>query len=152
MDKERIKVIVKQLTAAERLQFIELLNEYSQVDKITSVANTVNQNRRIGCPNCCSTDICGHGKYRGRSRYRCKICGKIFNDNIGTVIDGVKKVNEFQSYLNLLINSVSIRKTAKKLNLNVATVFTWRHKLLSAISTNNGGLFIRKHKNALFFL
>ena len=141
MDKTSIQGIVKQLTASERLQFIELLNESIQIDKIFVANNTVNQNRKIECPNCCSTDIYGHGKYRGRSRYKCKSCEKTFNDNTGTAIDGIKKVREFQSYLDLLINSVSIRKAAKKLNLNVSTVFTWRHKLLSAMSILNGNQF-----------
>ena len=141
MDKETIVSIVQQLTASEREQFIELLNESARVGKITSVVNTVNQNRIIECPHCCGTDIYGHGKYRGRFRYKCKTCTKTFNENTGTAISGIKKVNEFQSYLDLLINSVSIRKAAKKLDLNISTVFTWRHKLLSALSAKNGSLF-----------
>jgi len=141
MDKERIEAIVKRLTASERVHFIELLNEYTRKDNVRSVANTVSQNRRVECPNCCSTVVYGHGKYRGRSRYQCKTCRKTFNDNTGTAISGIKKVSEFQSYLQLLIDSVSIRKAAKKLDLNVFTVFTWRHKLLSAIAMKNGSLF-----------
>jgi len=95
-DKENIIGIVKELTASERVQFIELLNEYTLADKIVSVANTVNQNRQVSCPHCCNTDIYGHGTYRGRSRYKCKSCKKTFNDNTGTAIDGIKKVSEFQ--------------------------------------------------------
>jgi len=34
MDKENIIGIVRQLTASERVQFIELLNEYTLADKI----------------------------------------------------------------------------------------------------------------------
>jgi len=142
MDKENIIGIVKELTSSERVQFIELLNEYTLVDKIVSVANTVNQNRRVACSYCCNTDIYGHGTYRDRSRYKCKSCQKTFNDNTGRAIDGIKKVGEFQAYLNLLIDSVSIRTAEKKLNLNTSTVFSWRHKLLSALSTKNGSPFI----------
>jgi transposase-like protein len=142
MDIENIKGIVKQLTMSEQAQLIELLNESIQVDKITSIVNTISQNRKIECPKCCGTDVYGHGKYRGRFRYQCKNCKKTFNDNTGTAISGIKKVGEFQSYLNLLINSVSIRNAAKELDLNIATVFTWRHKLLSALSTKNGSQFV----------
>jgi len=138
MYKENIIGIVKQLTASERVQFIELLNEYTLADKIVSV----NQNRRVACLHCCNTDIYGHGTYRGRSRYKCKSCKKTFNERTRTAMDGIKKVSEFQAYLNLLIDSVSIRKTAKKLDLNISTVFSWRHKLLSALSTKNGSPFI----------
>ena len=141
MDKENIIGIVKELTSSERVQFIELSNEYTLACKIVSVANTVNQNRRVACPYCCNTDIYGHGNYRGRFRYKCKSCQKTFNDNTGTAIDGIKKVSEIQAYLNLLIESVSIRKAAKKLDLNISTVFSWRHKLLSSLSIKNGSLF-----------
>jgi transposase-like protein len=141
MDKEKIASIVKQLTASERERFMELLHEYTHIDKVRSVANTVHQNRKIECLYCFGTDIYGHGQYRGRSRYQCKSCKKTFNDNTGTALDGIKKVSKFQSYLNLLISSVSIRKAAKELDLNVSTVFSWRHKLLSALSKSNENLF-----------
>jgi transposase-like protein len=123
------------------VQFIEILHEFTHADKISVIKNTVHQNRQVECPHCCSTDIYGHGTYRGRSRYKCKACTKTFNDNTGTALCGIKKVNEFQSYLELLIDSVSIRKAAKKLGLSISTVFTWRHKLLSALSIANGSLF-----------
>jgi transposase-like protein len=106
MDKKAIETIIKQLSSSERAQFMELLNLYSNTNIILSVANTVHQNRKIECPNCSGTDVYGHGTYRGRSRYKCKTCHKTFNDNTGTAIDGIKKIAEFQSYLNLLINSV----------------------------------------------
>jgi len=121
--KSSIIEIVKQLTASEREQLIELLNEYVAADKISLVAKTVYQNKKVECPHCHSTDIYGHGQYRGRSRYKCKTCTKTFNDNTGTAVSGIKKVIEFQSYLNLLIlvlctkyavESVTIRKSAKK--------------------------------------
>ena len=66
MDKENIIGIAKQLTSSERVQFIELLNEYTLADKIVSVANTVNQNWRVMCTYCCNTNIYGNVNYRGR--------------------------------------------------------------------------------------
>jgi transposase-like protein len=141
MDKTKLISILKQLTPAERSQLIELLIEYTQADTVSTVANTVNQNRQVECPHCQSSDIYGHGTYRGRGRYKCKTCKKTFNDNTGTAIDGIKKVTEFQSYINLLMTSISLQKAADKLDVNVSTVFTWRHKLLSALSTVNGSVF-----------
>ena len=64
MDREKIVRIVKQLTTSERVQFIELLNEYTNLDKIASVVNSVNQDRKIECPHCFGSDIYGHGEYR----------------------------------------------------------------------------------------
>ena len=107
--KASIIEIVKHLTVSERDQFIELLNEYTVAEKVSVVAKTVYQNRQVECPYCQSTDIYGHGQYRGRARYKCKTCPKTFNDNTGTAVSGIKKIAEFQSYLNLLIESVTIR-------------------------------------------
>ena len=141
MDKTSILEIVNQLTAAEREEFIEILNEYGHRDKIGFVKKSVHQNRQVACPHCCNTDIYGHGTYRGRSRYQCKTCHKTFNDHTGTALSGIKKEKKFQAYLELLIESVSIRKAAKQLDLSISTVFTWRHKLLSALWQTNGSLF-----------
>jgi transposase-like protein len=109
------------------VEFINILNEYAHTDKVAYVKNTVHQNRQVACPHCCSTDIYGHGT-RGHSRYQCKTYTKTFNDNTGTTLSGIKKMSEFQyfgyaqqpSYLELLIESVSIRKAAKKLDLSIS--------------------------------
>ena len=56
-------------------------------------------------------------------------------------MDGIKKVAEFQDCLVLMIESMSIRKAAKKIGVNVKTIFDWRHKLLSSLSISNGEEF-----------
>lgn len=109
-----------------------------QLDKVKSI---LNQDQKILCPHCHSDNVYGHGKYKGRKRYKCKQCNKTFNDFTGTAISGIKKVDKFQEYLELTVKSVTIRKAAKELGVNVKTIFDWRHKLLSSISTVNGASF-----------
>jgi len=83
----------------------------------------------------------GHGTYKGRKRYKCKQCKKTFNDFTGTAISGIKKVEKFQEFLELTVESITIRKASKKLGVNMKTIFDWRHKLLSSIATMNGSSF-----------
>jgi hypothetical protein len=53
----------------------------------------------------------------------------------------LKKVEKFQEYIELAIESLTIRKAAKALGVNVKTVFDWRHKLLSSLDMANGAPF-----------
>jgi transposase-like protein len=142
MDKISIKTLVERLTEEEKIELIHLLNEGITTDKIVGISKVVSRDRKTVCPHCQSVDIYGHGKYRGRNRYKCRSCHKTFNENTGTAISGIKKLSEFQSYIKLLLDSVSIRKAAKKLHVNVFTIFTWRHKLLSALTSVNESDFI----------
>ena len=58
---------------------------------------------------------------------------KSFNDCTGIAVSGIKKVDKFQSYLKLILESVSIRKAPKTLELNVKTVLDWRHKTATSL-------------------
>ncbi|EKT3958664.1 IS1595 family transposase, partial [Flavobacterium psychrophilum] len=57
-------------------------------------------------------------------------------------ISGIKKVDKFQSYLKLILESVSIRKASKTLELNVKTVLDWRHKITTSLEQINGTKFV----------
>ena len=108
------------------------------MNKIVSKINTDN---KVLCPHCHTDNITGHGAYKGRKRYKCKQCNKTFNDFTGTAVSGIKKVEKFQEYIELTLESISIRKAAKKLDINTRTIFDWRHKLLSSLSMMNGESF-----------
>ncbi len=131
--------LLKNLTSEEKEQLYTVLKKdigiTPQLDKIKS---ELNQDQKIVCPHCLSSDIYGHGTYKGRKRYKCKQCKKTFNDFTGTAVSGIKKVEKFQEYLELTIENLSIRKAAKKLGVSTKTIFDWRHKLLSSLQTMNG--------------
>ncbi len=79
---------------------------------------------------------------KGAKRYKCKQCSITFNDFTGTAISGIKKVDKFQEYIKLTLESISIRKAAKKLKISTNTVFDWRHKILTSLSMINGNSFV----------
>lgn len=84
-----------------------------------------------------NTDIYAHGIYKGRKRYKCKVFNKTFSDFTGTTISEIKKTNEFQQYINLVVDSVSIRKASSEIGVDMKTIFDWRHELLSSRTSTN---------------
>jgi hypothetical protein len=50
-------------------------------------------------------------------------------------------VDKFEEYLNMMVENVTIRRAATNLGINMKTIFDWRHKLLSSLSSINGEAF-----------
>lgn len=97
---------------------------------------------RTNCPHCQSERILGHGKFKGRSRYRCADCKKTFTGLTGTTASGIHKVAQFEEFVELMIEGITIRKAASKLKVTMSTIFSWRHKILSSLSKTNKQDFI----------
>ncbi len=137
-----IQSLVKSLSQSEQQDLLKFLQYEIEVPKFDILNNNSNNISKIECPNCENSKVVGHGTYKGRGRYMCKSCKKSFNDYTGTAISGIKKVDKFQSYLKLILESVSIRKASKTLELNVKTVLDWRHKIATSLEQINGTKFI----------
>jgi transposase-like protein len=137
-----IQSFVKNLSQSEQHDLLKFLQYEIEVPKFELLNNSSNNSSKIECPNCEDSQVVGHGTYKGRGRYMCKSCKKSFNDYTGTAISGIKKVDKFQSYLKLILESVSIRKASKTLELNVKTVLDWRHKIATSLEQINGSKFL----------
>jgi hypothetical protein len=70
-----------------------------------------------------------------------KLQKKSFNDFTGTAVSGRKKTEKFEEYLNLMVESLAIRKASACFGVNMKTIFDWRHKILSPLSAFNGESF-----------
>lgn len=138
----QIQEILSGLDLSEKKELYDLLKkDMGFIPELDKIKKDLNKDQKVLCPHCLGSEIFGHGSYKGRKRYKCKQCKKTFNDFTGTAISGIKKVEKFQEYLELTIESLTIRKAAKKLGVNMKTIFDWRHKLLSSIATMNGSSF-----------
>ena len=138
----QIQEILNSLDLSEKKKLYALLKkEIGFIPELDKIKTELNKDQKVLCPHCLSAEIFGHGTYKGRKRYKCKQCKKTFNDFTGTAISGIKKVEKFQEYLELTIESLTIRKAAKKLGVNMKTIFDWRHKLLSSVAAMNGSSF-----------
>jgi len=133
--------IIKTLTHSEKAELVLLLNKDLKAPTTDLFRSSLNTDQKTLCPHCKSNDIYGHGVYKGRKRFKCKDCKKTFNDYTGTAISGIKKTEEFNKYISLVVESVTIRKASSIIGVNMKTVFDWRHKLLSSMSSMNGQAF-----------
>ena len=90
--------------------------------------------RRVCC-HCNGIDVVRNGKRNGVQRYLCRNCQKSFTDFTNSATYKRKKsLDKWLKYAKCMLNGYSIRKFAEEVEINIATSFQWRHKILNCIS------------------
>jgi transposase-like protein len=84
------------------------------------------------CPHCQSKRIGKWGSANRLRRYRCKACGVSFNCLTGTPLAQLHKRELWAGQAQVLVDGISVRKGAARLDVNPKTAFGWRHRFLSA--------------------
>ena len=84
------------------------------------------------CPGCSSQSFRKHGHCLGIQRYRCKKCGRSFNETVNTPLHWIHDKQKMTQYAGTLPEHLSISKTATRIGISVSTSFSWRHKILSS--------------------
>ena len=88
------------------------------------------------CKKCGDKDcISKYGKDKnGKQRYRCKHCGAVFTETSYTVFSHTHcDFSKWEKYIQLLLQGVSIQKSANLCKISTRTAFLWRHKILSTL-------------------
>ena len=136
MNKQNLISFIATLSDAEKRGLLQLLKsqEAPKVD-LKSIRQEVIKDSVITCPKRQIQSIIGHGLYRNRKRHMCKECHSTFNESSGTAMARLKKSEKFQQFVELLIDSLSIRKVAKKLGISTHTAFDWCHKVLPGLTS-----------------
>ena len=133
-----IQTIISSLDESTKRQLLEALSkELTLKIDLGKYKDDLSIDHRTACPHCKSDKIYGHGKFKGRSRYRCSNCKKTFTGLTGTSASGIHKISEFEQYLELTVEGITIRKAASKLKVTMSTIFSWRHKILASLSKSN---------------
>lgn len=126
--------LIQNLSSEEKSKLIQLLQ---------SESNTTNENltesrfsNGLFCPKCgCVENITKFGFKNGHQRFRCKNCGRVFNEVTNSFLMGTKKnISIWKKYLECMLNHLPIRKSAITCGINKTTAFVWRHKILDALS------------------
>lgn len=130
---EAVRILPKQ----EQEQLVkrinsELVDSSDSVAQLLEIRQNHQQKDKFICPHCNGEDIVGHGNYKGRKRYKCKICRKTFNDLTGTSVSWIHKKKEWNSYLRCIANNLTLREAAKEVGVSFRTSFLWRHKIIGA--------------------
>ena len=131
---------IQKLSLYKQKQILSKLEENimlgSQITEITNEVKEMRFSKGKVCPHCNREDISRNGKYNDKQRYICKDCGKTFTDFTNSATYKSKKpLDKWMKYAKCMLSGYSIRKCAEIVEINIATSFFWRHKILNCIST-----------------
>lgn len=129
---------IQKLSIYQQEQLLSYLEEIlvlgSQVGKVTQEVKEFRFAKGKFCPHCNAETVSRNGKYKDKQRYICKSCNKTFTDFTNSATYKSKKtLDKWLKYAKCMIAGYSIRKSAKILEINIATSFFWRHKILDCI-------------------
>ena len=127
------------LTEQEQQELLTQLEEHlvlgSQVAQVTKEVKEMRFSKGRVCCHCNGTDVVRNGKNKGVQRYLCRSCKKSFSDLTNSATYKSKKtLDKWLRYAKCMLNGYSIRKSAEIVEINIATSFYWRHKILNCIS------------------
>ena len=102
------------------------------------IKDNVYKNKKIECcPICGASNFIKYGSYNGKQRYKCKECSKSFSKNTNILWSYSKKdLSMWIKFIELMMKRRSLRFCAEKLNINIATAFYWRHKILLVLKND----------------
>lgn len=117
------------LSSRQLLKVRELVNLLPRTDEATDLIEDRTA-AALACPHCAKTKIHRHGHAHGLQRYRCTSCKKTFNALTGTPLAYLHHRGKWLSYLQCVLDSLTVRKAAKAVGVNKNTSFRWRHCFL----------------------
>jgi len=102
------------------------------LDQIIALIDKVRAPTRC-CPRCAGTHCHRHSQANGLQRFRCCACGRTFNDLTGTPLARLRCKDKWLDYLSTLLDSLSVRRAAKRTGVHRNTAFRWRHRFLEHV-------------------
>ena len=82
------------------------------------------------CPRCQCAAWQRHGHANNLQRYRCRQCGRTFNDLSGTPLARLRLKEKWIDHLTALLDSLPVRRAASRVGVHRNTAFRWRHCFL----------------------
>ncbi|MGO4479997.1 IS1595 family transposase, partial [Massilia sp. 2TAF26] len=83
------------------------------------------------CPHCQADKPFRHGHAHGLQRYRCRNCHRTFNRLSGTPLARLRHKARWLDHLGCMLDSRSVRRSAREIGVASATSFRWRHRFLA---------------------
>ena len=139
---ESVMALVEQLPIVERVRFQKLFKDAPE--KVMGIEEYLEEQRFAGgrvCPICGGTHVQRNGRRpNGSQKYMCKDCGKSFSIRKNSIFSGTHKpMSVWREYLDCMAEGLSLDKSAERCGITHGTAFSWRHKILDAISRGQDG-------------
>jgi transposase-like protein len=116
------------LTRRQRDRLLGVLHSSAGLDRVRDVIDP--PGKRLACPHCQAERPYRHGHANGLQRYRCRICSRTFNALSGTPLARLRHKSHWIDYLDCMLDSRSVRRSALEVGVASATSFRWRHRFL----------------------
>lgn len=117
---------LKSLTPFQKERVEETLHHTDAIDTLSKAIEAPKS-----CPHCNSHHYQKWGVRSNLQRYYCGSCERTFNALTGTPLARLRHKEKWMDFANDLIESKSIRESAKHCNVNKDTTFRWRHRMLN---------------------
>lgn len=88
------------------------------------------------CPKCGFDSMARNGKSRGLQRFLCRTCGRSFTHASETPLSGLRMKERFAEFAQCMIDGLSVRATARRMDIAASTAFRWRHRFLEAAASH----------------
>ncbi|MDV3425988.1 MAG: hypothetical protein LIR50_02210 [Bacillota bacterium] len=90
------------------------------------------------CPHCGSKNVNKFGFFNGKQRYICKECKKTFNLYTGTLLSWSHYKDKWEIFIDTMSQDLSLRKAENQVGVSYASLFYWRHKIMTILYEANG--------------
>ena len=130
---------LKKLTPSQKEKLQSTLHHADSEEKVSTVIDTVGS-----CPHCTSENYQKWGVRSSLQRYRCNHCHKTFNALTGTPLARLRHKEVWMDFAQDVIESKTIRASAKHCGVHKDTTFRWRHRML-----NNPKSLIARHLHGI---
>jgi transposase-like protein len=127
---ERFLKRISELTLRQRTRLLALLLPAERMDRVIALIEYAATGTHP-CPRCGSHASYRHGQANGLQRYRCRRCGRTFNALSGTPLARLRLKTHWLDYLDRMLDSRSVRRSASDLGVASTTTFRWRHRFLT---------------------
>lgn len=136
--KKQLYPLLLKLSSEEKRAIISYLED-NCIDHGRDLSNMVSEirDKRFSsgyhCPHCAGRMVVRYGTYRQRQRYRCKCCKKTFTDLTATALHCIHDKEKFFCAAKLMLSGATLSQIAEEVDINIATAFSWRHKVLDCL-------------------
>jgi transposase-like protein len=127
---ERFLERISELTLRQRERLLALLLPAERMGRVIELIEHAGTAPRA-CPRCNSHASYRHGQANGLQRYRCRHCGRTFNALSGTPLARLRLKSHWLDYLDRMLESRSVRRSASEIGVASTTTFRWRHRFLA---------------------
>jgi transposase-like protein len=129
MKKKLFNAYVRQVKSLTSNQYWQMKDIFEILD-IKKKVTLILENDIVACGHCGSDKYIKNGRRHDLQRYKCRSCGKHFNQLTGTPLAKLRMKGRWLDFSECLRNGLSVRKSAEETGIDKKTAFRWRHRFL----------------------